>query len=60
MLLTGFPFGLLGATNYEVILGVRSGRTSISALDNDIVVPVVVLKGNLSFNILLEESVSVV
>ena len=42
------------------MLSVRSGRTSISALDNDIVVPFIALKGNLSFNIVLEESVSVV
>lgn len=37
VILSGFPFGLLGADNYEVILSVRSGRLSISALDNDIV-----------------------
>lgn len=60
VLLSGFPFGLLGADNYEVMLSVRSGRLSISALDNDIVVPFIALKGNLSFNIVLEESVTVV
>ncbi len=60
VLLSGYPFGLLGSDNYEVMLTMRSGRNSISLLDNDVATPFIALKGALSFNIVLEETVSVV
>jgi hypothetical protein len=59
VLLSGYPFGIVGSDNYEVMLSIRSGRASISALDNDVNIPVIALKGALSFNILVEETFTV-
>lgn len=53
--LAGYPFGSISGDGYEVILSVRSLRTGTpNNLDNDIYVPFVANRANLSFEILME------
>lgn len=59
--LSGYPFGNISGDGYEVLLSVRSLRTGTpSALDNDIYMPIVANRANLSFEILMEQQFNVV